>query len=415
MTDISLDRAIEKDRACALGHMRSKFHVPEDIIYLDGNSLGPLGHHVAEHVSKAITNGWGEGLIRSWNDAGWIVLPQKIGAQIAPLIGAQKANVIMTDSTSVNLFKVLSVALGLNPARRKIVTETYNFPTDIYIAEGVINQISDGHELVGYDDVDDIIAELDDSVAVVMLSHINYRSGRMSDMAKMTKAAHDVGAFIIWDLAHSAGAIPVELAQCDVDFAVGCSYKYLNGGPGAPAFVYVAQRHLGTMPQPLCGWFAHRAPFDFMPHYEPATDITQYLCGTPPVLSALALEAALEVWEGVDMQMVREKSLGLTDYFIALMTARCDGYGLSLISPHEHDRRGSHLAYTHPTFGYAMISALAARGVIGDFRAPDILRFGFAPLYNCYEDVWHAVDRLADILKTRSWDKPQFHARKIVT
>ena len=415
MPDLSLNAALEMDRDDLLASMRERFALPEGVIYLDGNSLGVLPHGVAERLNKAVTEDWGRGLIRSWNDAGWINLPQSIGAKIAPLIGASPHNVVMADSTSVNLFKVISAALALQPSRHKIVTETRNFPTDNYIAEGVIKQMGDQHHLIHVEDGDDILAALDEDTAILMLTHVNYRNGKMHDMKAITKAAHDKGVLVIWDLAHSAGAVPVSLEDADVDFAVGCSYKYLNGGPGAPAFVYVADRHLGGFTQPLSGWFAHQSPFAFAPEYEAAADIKQYLCGTPPVLSSLALDAALDIWEGIDLAAIRQKSLALTDYFITLVEARCAGHGLSLITPREGAHRGSQVSFTHPDGGYAIISALIAEGVIGDFRAPDILRFGFTPLYTSFADVWHAVDKLADILETRRWDQPQFHARKAVT
>lgn len=415
MPDLSLNAALEMDRDDLLASMRGRFALPEGVIYLDGNSLGVLPHGVAERLNKAVTEDWGRGLIRSWNDAGWIDLPQSIGAKIAPLIGASPHNVVMADSTSVNLFKVISAALALQTSRHKIVTETRNFPTDNYIAEGVIKQMGDQHHLIHVEDGDDILAVLDEDTAFLMLTHVNYRNGKMHDMKAVTKAAHDKGVLVIWDLAHSAGAVPVNLDDADVDFAVGCSYKYLNGGPGAPAFVYVADRHLGGFMQPLSGWFAHQSPFAFAPEYEAAVDIKQYLCGTPPVLSSLALDAALDLWEGIDLAAIRQKSLALTDYFITLVEARCAGHGLSLITPREGAHRGSQVSFTHPGSGYAIISALIAQGVIGDFRAPDILRFGFTPLYTSFTDVWQAVDKLADILETRRWDQPQFHARKAVT
>ncbi|MEK9936523.1 MAG: aminotransferase class V-fold PLP-dependent enzyme, partial [Rhodobiaceae bacterium] len=256
---------------------------------------------------------------------------------------------------------------------------------------------------------------LDDDVAVLMLTHVNYRDGSVHDMAALTRAAHDAGALVVWDLAHSAGVMPLDLAGCDVDFAVGCGYKFLNGGPGAPAFLYVAPRHLGGDGQPLSGWFGHADPFGFAPHYRPAGDITQYLCGTPPVISMVALEAALDLWDGIDMRQIHAKARQLTGYFIDLVEARCGGHDLALISPRDAMRRGAQVAFTHPTGGHAIIAALIAEGVIGDFRAPDVLRFGFAPLYTRFVDVWHAVDRLADILDQRRWDKPEFHLRRKVT
>ena len=322
---------------------------------------------------------------------------------------------VAADSTTVNLFKVVSAAVSLRPERTKIVTETRNFPTDNYIAEGVIRQCGDRHWLVHVDRPQEIAAALDDDTAVLMLTHVNYRDGSLHDMAALTRAAHDAGALVVWDLAHSAGALAVDLAGCNVDFAVGCGYKYLNGGPGAPAFLYVAPRHHGGFRQPLSGWFGHRDPFEFTPQYDAAGDIGQYLCGTPPVLSMVALDAALDVWDGVNITALRAKSQALTGYFIELVETRCAGHGLTLISPRDPEARGSQVSFTHAQGGYAIISALIADGVIGDFRAPDVLRFGFTPLYTSFVDVWHAVDRMAAILDENRWDKPEFHARKAVT
>ena len=411
----SLESALARDAEDRLAPLRDGFALPDGVIYLDGNSLGALPRNVAARVASAVEGEWGQGLIRSWNEAGWIDLPARVGARIAPLIGADPACVIAADSTTVNLFKTVSAALALRPDRRRIVTETRNFPTDNYIAEGVIRQCGGRHELVHAADADAVIASLDADTAVLMLSHVNYRDGAVHDMAGLTRAAHDAGALVIWDLAHSAGVLPLDLAGCDVDFAVGCGYKFLNGGPGAPAFLYAAERHHGGLAQPLSGWFGHADPFGFDPHYRPAGDITQYLCGTPPVISMVALEAALELWDKVDLRDVHAKSQALTDFFIELVEARCAGHGLTLVSPRDAARRGAQVSLSHPTAGYAIVSALIADGVIGDFRAPDILRFGFAPLYTRFADVWHAVDRLAAILDGRRWDRPEFHARRTVT
>ncbi len=411
----SVEHASALDAADPLAGLRDSFTLPADVIYLDGNSLGALPRAVPDRIAATVTDEWGDGLIRSWNDADWINAPRRVGAKIAPLIGAAPDNVIAADSTTVNLFKVLSAALALRPRRRKIITETRNFPTDNYIAEGVIRQTGGAHRLVHADDVKTIADLLDDDVAVLMLTHVNYRDGSVHDMAGLTRAAHDAGALVIWDLAHSAGVIPLDLAGCDVDFAVGCGYKFLNGGPGAPAFLYVAPRHLGGDGQPLSGWFGHADPFGFAPHYRPAGDITQYLCGTPPVISIVALEAALDLWDGIDMRQIHAKARQLTGYFIDLVEARCGGHGLALISPRDAELRGAQVAFTHATGGHAIIAALIAEGVIGDFRAPDVLRFGFAPLYTRFVDVWHAVDRLAGILDQRRWDRPEFHLRRKVT
>ena len=411
----SLESALARDAEDRLAPHRDAFALPDGVIYLDGNSLGALPRNVAARVASTLEREWGHGLIRSWNEAGWIDLPARVGARIAPLIGADPACVVAADSTTVNLFKTVSAALALRPDRRRIVTETRNFPTDNYIAEGVIRQCGGRHELVHAADADAVIDCLDADTAVLMLSHVNYRDGAVHDMAGLTRAAHDAGALVIWDLAHSAGVLPLDLAGCDVDFAVGCGYKFLNGGPGAPAFLYAAERHHGGFAQPLSGWFGHADPFGFDPHYRPAGDITQYLCGTPPVISMVALEAALELWDKVDLRDVHAKSQALTDFFIELVEARCAGHGLTLVSPRDAARRGAQVSLSHPTAGYAIISALIADGVIGDFRAPDILRFGFAPLYTRFADVWHAVDRLAAILDGRRWDRPEFHARRTVT
>ena len=411
----SLESALARDAEDRLAPHRDAFALPDGVIYLDGNSLGALPRNVAARVASTLEGEWGHGLIRSWNEAGWIDLPARVGARIAPLIGADPACVVAADSTTVNLFKTVSAALALRPDRRRIVTETRNFPTDNYIAEGVIRQCGGRHELVHAADADAVIDCLDTDTAVLMLSHVNYRDGAVHDMAGLTRAAHEAGALVIWDLAHSAGVLPLDLARCGVDFAVGCGYKFLNGGPGAPAFLYAAERHHGGFAQPLSGWFGHADPFGFDPHYRPAGDITQYLCGTPPVISMVALEAALELWDKVDLRDVHAKSQALTDFFIELVEARCAGHGLTLVSPRDAARRGAQVSLSHPTAGYAIISALIADGVIGDFRAPDILRFGFAPLYTRFADVWHAVDRLAAILDGRLWDRPEFHARRTVT
>ena len=411
----SLESALARDAEDRLAPHRDAFALPDGVIYLDGNSLGALPRNVATRVASTLEREWGHGLIRSWNEAGWIDLPARVGARIAPLIGADPACVVAADSTTVNLFKTVSAALALRPNRRRIVTETRNFPTDNYIAEGVIRQCGGRHELVHAADADAVIDCLDADTAVLMLSHVNYRDGAVHDMAGLTRAAHEAGALVIWDLAHSAGVLPLDLARCGVDFAVGCGYKFLNGGPGAPAFLYAAERHHGGFAQPLSGWFGHADPFGFDPHYRPAGDITQYLCGTPPVISMVALEAALELWDKVDLRDVHAKSQGLTDFFIELVEVRCAGHGLTLVSPRDAARRGAQVSLSHPTAGYAIISALIADGVIGDFRAPDILRFGFAPLYTRFADVWHAVDRLAAILDGRLWDRPEFHARRTVT
>ena len=410
-----LDRATvaDMDRADPLAEWRDRFTLPDGVVYLDGNSLGPLPRGTAERLQQAVTGEWGEGLIRSWNDAGWIDLPRRVGDKIARLVGGRPGEVVVADSTSVNLFKVLSAAVKLNPDRRVVLSERENFPTDLYIAQGLIQLLGGGHEL-RLVEPDEVGAALDDETAVLMLTHVNYRTGRMHDLAALTAEAHAHGALVLWDLAHSAGAVPVDLTAAGADFAVGCGYKYLNGGPGAPAFVYVAERHQPRFSQPLSGWLGHAQPFEFSPVYRPAEGIARYLCGTQPVLSMTALECGVDSVLDADMALLRRKSLALSDLFIRLVEERCPDAGLELVTPREHARRGSQVCLRHAE-GYPIMQALISRGVIGDFRAPDILRFGLAPLYLRYVDVWDAVAHLADILATRAWDQPEFKQRAAVT
>jgi kynureninase len=400
-------------------------------IYLDGNSLGPLPRATAERVREVLHDEWGRDLIRSWNTAGWITLSQRIGDKIARLVGAGPGEIVVADSTSVNLYKVLAAAMSLAAAdapatRRTIMSERTNFPTDLYIADTAAKERGFSLALV---DADDLPGAINDTTAVVMLTHVNYRTGRMHDMAAVTKAAHAAGALVVWDLAHSAGAVPVSLSgdgtpASAADFAVGCGYKYLNGGPGAPAFVWVHPAHTARMDaegwrQPLAGWLGHAAPFAFTTDYLPGAGITRFVCGTPPVLSLAALECGVDTVLAAEhcggMAAVRQKSLALTDLFLALVAARCGGHDLTLATPAEHARRGSQASLAHPTGGYPMMQALIARGVIGDFRAPDILRFGFTPLYTRYVDVWDAVDRLVQVLASGEWREARFAVRAAVT
>jgi kynureninase len=409
----SIDSALALDASDPLAGFRARFAIPDGLIYLDGNSLGMLPRHAPERVRAVVEEEWGRQLIRGWTAAGWITLPRRVGARIAALIGADEDEVVCADSTSVNLFKVLSAALALRPERRKIVSTADNFPTDLYIAQGLTTLLADGHTLAT-PPADALLDAIDDDTAAMLLTHVNFKSGLLFDMATITAAAHARGALIIWDLAHSAGALPVDLRSADADFAIGCGYKYLNGGPGAPAFVYAARRHHNRATQPLTGWLGHADPFAFSSAYEPARGIDQFVCGTPPVLSLAALECGVELMQAAGLDAIRAKSMALTDLFIARVEARCDGHGLTLISPRDAARRGSQVSFAHPD-GYAIMQALIADGVIGDFRAPDIMRFGFAPLYNSYADVWRAADALADVLATRRWDRPEFKTRKAVT
>ena len=405
------------DEADDLRGFRERFDLPDGVIYLDGNSLGALPRRTRERVRKAVEVEWGEGLIRSWNGADWIGLPQRTGDKIARLIGAGEGEVIAADSTSVNLYKVLSAALRVNPQRRLIVTERSNFPTDLYVAEGLVAQLGQGYELVLVDSAEDaldaLLAERGRDVAVVMLTHVHYTTSRIHDMRGITAAVHRAGAVIVWDLSHSAGIMPIDLGGCDVDFAVGCGYKHLNGGPGAPAFVYVARRH-HDLPQNVAGWMGDARPFDFHVGYEPAAGISRYLSGTPSVLGLTALESSVEQILEAPMASIRRKSVALGDAFISLVDEHCAGLGLELISPRDGAARGSHLSYRHAA-SYPVMQALIARGVIGDCRPPDLLRFGFAPLYLRYVDAWDAVIQLAQVLKTNAWDTREFRTRAKVT
>jgi len=394
-----------------LAPCRERFALPEGVIYLDGNSLGAMPRAVPARMQRAIEQEWAQGLIRSWNDADWYPAPQRVGGRIAALVGAEADEVIVADSISVNLFKVLVAALRLRPGRRVILGENANFPTDAYVAGGVA-------ELVGAEfravDSEDVLAALNEDVAVVTLTHVNYKSGKVYDMAAITKRAHEVGALVVWDLAHTAGAMPCALNACNADFALGCGYKYLNGGPGAPAFVFVAKRHQDGLRQPLTGWHGHAKPFEFSQSYVPAPGIDRMLVGTAPQLGLIALEAALTAFDGVDMQALRRKSQSLTSLFIALVDQELAGHGFGLATPREPNARGSQVSLTHKE-GYAIVQALIARGVIGDFRSPDILRFGFAALYLSHAEVWDAVATLQDVMTSAAWSAAEFMARKAVT
>ena len=403
--------ALAFDAADPLAAKRELFDLP-DGIYLDGNSLGPLPFAARERVRHCLDHEWGEGLIASWNTAGWIDLPRSIATKIAPLIGAGADDVRVADSTSVNLFKVLAAALAMRPDRTRIVSQRGNFPTDLYMVEGLAAIMGGRHDLHLVDDADDLSAALNDDTAVLMLTHIDYKSGEMLDMDALTKAAHDRGALTVWDLAHSAGAVPLDLANAEADFAVGCGYKYLNGGPGAPAFLYVAPKHQAGAQNPLTGWFAHTEPFAFDPHFRAAEGMNKFLVGTPPVLSAVALDAALSVWDGVSLENVRAKSIALTELFIALIESNCPD--LMLATPREAGRRGSQVSFQHPD-AYPIVQCLITNGVTGDFRAPNIARFGFTSLYTRYVDVWDAATILIDVMHSGAWKAPEFGVRRVVT
>ncbi len=421
-----------RDDADSLAPLRQQFALEqvdqEGVIYLDGNSLGVLPRATAERIRQVVEQEWGAGLIRSWNRAGWITLSQHIADKIARLIGARVGEVIVADSTSLNLYKVLSAAIATakETGRRRIVSERTNFPTDLYIADTLAR--SEGFELVLVDR-EGIAAALDHRLAILLLTQVNYRTGRVHRMADLTRAARGAGALVIWDLAHSAGAMPIDLygggaVNAAADFAVGCGYKYLNGGPGAPAFAWAHPRHTARMDkegwrQPLSGWLGHAAPFEFTPDYRPAAGMSRFICGTPPVLSLAALECGVDTVLAAErlggLAAIRQKSIGLTDLFIELVESRCAGHDLALVTPRDADDRGSQVSIAHETGGYAIMQALIARGVIGDFRAPDILRFGFTPLYTRFVDVWDAVDRLESVLATGEWREGRFQVRSAVT
>ncbi len=471
-TPITLAHCQALDAADPLRPLRDLFDLPPHTLYLDGNSLGVMPRAAPARVAQTVTEEWGRDLIRSWNSAGWFALPQTVGNQIARLVGAAPGEVVATDSTSVNLYKVLSAALNIAaadaPERRVVLSERSNFPTDLYIAQALcaergctlrLMDVEGGPEATPASLSAQVQAQLTPDVAVLMLTHVNYRTGAMHDMATVTAAAHAAGALTVWDLAHSAGAVPVDLNGAGADFAVGCGYKYLNGGPGAPAFVWAHARHVDRFWQPLAGWWGHAAPFEFTPDYRPAAGVARYLCGTQPILSLTALQCGVEATLAAEplggMAALRSKSLALTDLFTALVVQRCAQHQLGLATPRAHGCRGSQVCLTfapgtagnaapatnpnanpntHPSplnapgsvnaGAYAIVQALIARGVVGDFRAgdpaqpertPDILRFGFTPLYLGFADVWHAVDHLCQVLDNSEWQEARFNQKHAVT
>lgn len=404
---MTLDEALALDAADPLAPCRDRFVLPHNVIYLDGNSLGALPRTTSAAIAAVVEAQWGGDLIASWNKYDWIGAPQRVGDRIAPLIGAAPGEVLVGDSTSVNLFKLLAAALAARPGRHTILSEQGNFPSDLYIAEGLSGLTGARLEAVATDDVERAI---DADTAVVMLTHVDYRSGRVHDMKRITAAAHDAGALMLWDLSHSAGAMVVDLHGAGADLAVGCGYKYLNGGPGAPAFLFVAGALHGQLDQPLSGWLGHAEPFAFERDYRPAPGIARFQAGTPSIIAMAALKAGLATFDGVAMTDLQAKSWRLSDLFIALAAARCPD--LILASP--TGLRGSHVVFEHPD-AFPLMQALIARGVIGDYREPNLLRFGFAPLYNGFADVWRAVDALADLIATRAYDQPCFRQRARVT
>jgi kynureninase len=390
---------------------KAMFHLPEGMIYLDGNSLGPLPKAAAARVARTIEAEWGEMLITGWNRAGWMDLPSGLGLRIGRLIGAEPGTVVLGDTLSIKVYQALASALEMNPGRRVILSDTGNFPSDLYMADGLVRTLGQGYALrtVAPEEVE---AAIDETVAVTMITEVDYRTGRKHDMKRLTEKAHAVGALAVWDLAHSAGALPVDLSGCKADFAVGCTYKYLNAGPGGPAFIYVAPRHAEVARPALSGWLGHAAPFAFDLAYRPGRGIERMRVGTPPILQLAALDAAMDIWDMADMAEVRALSIALTERFIATVEARCPG--LTLASPRSPQTRGSQVSFRHPE-GYAIMQALIARGVIGDFRAPDILRFGFTPLYIGEAEVDRAATILAEVMGGALWDRPDYKVRARVT
>lgn len=404
--------AEQLDKKDPLFSKAGEFSLPNNTIYLDGNSLGPLPKKAEERASEVVKNQWGEGLITSWNKHHWISLPQQVGDKIGTIVGAKQGQVICCDSISINLFKVLSAALRMHPERKVIATTRNNFPTDIYMVQGLLDLLGTEYS-IRYVDENSVAAQLDEDIAVLMLTQVNFRSGLKLDMKGITEQAHNKGILTLWDLAHSAGAFPVALDECNVDFAVGCTYKYLNGGPGAPAFIYVARRHQDAYKQPLSGWMGHSSPFSFSPDYTPDTSIKQNLCGTPGIIGMSILDAALDVFEGVSIKAIDEKSKKLQAYFIA--EAKRAGLldELKVVSP-SLDNRGSQIAFAHDD-AYAICQAWIAEGVIADFRAPNILRVGFAPLYLSFADIEKAVIALAAIMSEKRYDREEFKQQQSVT
>ncbi|WP_417479516.1 kynureninase [Maricaulis maris] len=407
----TLDDARRLDAADPLAEFRERFALPDSVIYLDGNSLGALPKATSGRVEAVVQSEWGEDLIRAWNTRDWISAPKRLGDKIARLIGAAPGEVIAGESTSVNIFKALCACLQLTPERSVILSETGNFPTDAYMMEGLA-ALSGGRIRQVLVERDAIDAVLTDDVAALLLTHTHYKSGQLHDMKAVTARAQALGIPVIWDLSHSAGAMPVALNDCEADFAVGCGYKYLNGGPGAPAFLFVAKRHQDRVFPVLSGWLGHARPFDFDDRYEPAAGIDRFQCGTPAILGMAALECGVDILLDADMQEIRIKSQALGDLFIEQVEDRLDGFELR--SPRAAGERGSQVSFAHE-HGYAIMQALIERGVIGDFRAPDILRFGFTPLYVGYADVWTAVDILADVMQSGVWQDARFNIRSAVT
>jgi kynureninase len=410
---MSRDQCVARDAADPLRGFRDRFMIPEGIIYLDGNSLGPMPRAAANVLNRTVESEWGHDLIRSWNTAGWFDMPVRLGDRIGALIGAAPGQTLVCDTTSINLYKAIHAALGLRPDRDVVIAEDESFPTDLYVVEGAMKSAGRAltRRLIGADgpSIEDV---LDEKVAVVVLSHVNYRTGALLDMAAVTRRLHDAGALVVWDLCHSIGVVDIAFDLDAADFAVGCTYKYLNGGPGSPAFISVAKAHQAAATHPLSGWWGHAAPFAFEREFRPDASIKRFLCGTPPIISLRGVDVALDAMEGVEMAALRQKSLALTELFMARVSALLPD--LEIVTPRQPSLRGSQVGISFDQ-GYAVVQAMIERGVIGDFRAPDLMRFGFAPLYVRFQDVWDAADWLAECINAKVWRDPRFDRRLDVT
>ena len=413
MRTLTREDFVELDRQDPLASFRDQFELPPETLYLDGNSLGAMPKAAKAKVREVVEQEWGQGLIRSWNTAGWIDIPRRVGDKIAGLIGADPGEVVVADSTSVNLFKLAAAAVRLRPGRSKIISELGNFPTDLYVLQG-LEKFTEGRVKLHALGREAVLSAIDEDTALVVLTHVHYKTGTLFDMPAITARAREMGALILWDLCHSTGALPVDLNGIGADMAIGCGYKYLNGGPGAPSFLYVAKRHQARLEQPLSGWFGHAHQFAMQDDYQPAPGIERTLCGTTSVIGARVLEVGVDLMLSADLALIREKSVRMGDDFIALVEQRLGEHGFGIASPRQASIRGSQVSLSHPE-GFAIMQALIARNIIGDFRAPDILRFGFTPLYLRYVDLWDCVDVLAQIMASGEWDQPAFRKLTAVT
>ena len=410
---LSAEDILKMDYDDPLKEYKDKFHLPNGIIYMDGNSLGAMPKNTQDVINNTVRNEWGDGLITSWLGADWVNSTQRVGGKIASLIGADPDEVTVCDSTSVNLFKTLTSALQINSDRKTILSESGNFPTDLYMMEG-IKSFSHGAVENRIVDPDEILNALNEDIGVLLLTQVHYKTGLIRDMADITQKAHEVGALVVWDLSHSAGSIPLDINKSNADFAIGCGYKFLNGGPGAPAFIFAARRHHSKCNPVLSGWFGHAKPFAFTDEYTPAKDVRMLLCGTPPILGLKALEVGVDIFCDADMNQLRYKAKKLASTFIALLNDRCDQYGFKIIGPDNDDLRGGHVSICHEN-GYAIMQAIKDRGLIGDFRAPDVLRFGITPLYMTFQNIYDAVEIISDVMRTEAWDNPAYMTQAEVT